>query len=51
VNTKKLIGPAVVVFLIFFIVTQPSQAADITHNLWHGTVNVAHGVADFVDKL
>ena len=33
------------------LVTQPSQAADITHNIWHGTVNVAHGVADFVDKL
>jgi hypothetical protein len=51
VDTKKLIGAAVGLFLIFFIVTQPTQAADITHNLWDGTVNVAHGVADFVDKL
>jgi hypothetical protein len=51
VDTKKLIGVALGVFVIFFIVTQPSQAADITHNIWHGTVNVAHGVADFVDKL
>ena len=50
-NTKKLVGPLVGIFLIFFVVTQPNQAADITHNLWNGTVNVAHGVADFVDKL
>lgn len=50
-NTKNLIGAAVAVFLVFFIVTQPNQAADITHNLWDGTVNVAHGVADFVNRL
>ena len=50
-NTKKLIGPLVGIFLIFFVVTQTSQAVDITHTLWHGTVNIAHGLASFVDKL
>ncbi len=50
-DTKKIFGVLLGVFVIFFIVTQPAQAADITHNLWNGTVNVAHGVADFVDKL
>ena len=50
-DTKKLIGVGLGLFLIFFIVTQPSQAADITHNIWQGTVNVAHGMADFVDRL
>lgn len=50
-DTKKVFGAALGVFVIFFIVTQPSQAADITHTIWHGTVNVAHGVADFVDQL
>lgn len=50
-DTKKLVTAAVVIFLLFFIVTQPTQAADITHNLWHGTVNVAHGVASFVGQL
>ncbi len=50
-DTKKVFGLALGVFVIFFIVTQPGQAADITHNIWHGTVNVAHGVADFVDRL
>ncbi len=50
-DTKKLVGALAGIFVIFFVVTQPSQAADITHTLWHGTVNVAHGVANFVDKL
>jgi hypothetical protein len=51
VDTKKLVTAAVVIFLLFFVVTQPTQAADITHTLWHGTVNVAHGVASFVGQL
>ena len=50
-DTKKLVGVLGGIFVIFFLVTQPSQAADITHNLWTGTVNVAHGLANFVDKL
>lgn len=51
VDTRKLVGMLAAIFVIFFIVTQPSQAADIAHTLWHGTVNVAHGVANFLDKL
>lgn len=50
-NVKKLVGPAAVIFLIFFVVTQTNQAVDITHTIWHGTMNVAHGLASFVDKL
>lgn len=51
VDTKKLVSILAGIFVIFFVVTQPNQAADITHSLWHGTVNVFHGVGNFVDKL
>lgn len=50
-DTKKIAGVAAAAFVIFFVVTQPTDAADITHTLWHGTVNVAHGVANFVNQL
>lgn len=50
-DTKKLVGVLAGIFVIFFVVTQPNQAVDITHTLWHGTVNIAHGIASFVDKL
>ena len=51
VDTKKLVGILAGIFVIFFVVTQTSSAVDITHTLWHGTVNIAHGLANFVDSL
>jgi hypothetical protein len=51
VDTKKVVGVLAAIFVIFFIVTQPSQAADITHTLWDGIVNIAHGFADFLNSL
>ena len=50
-DTKKLISVAAVICIIFFVVTQPSQAADITHSLWDGIVNIAHGISDFITQL
>jgi hypothetical protein len=51
VTTKTVIGWIVVLFLLFFIVTQPTQAASIVNTLWNGIVNIAHGVSDFVTSL
>ena len=48
---KLVISGAVVVFLVFYIMTSPSQAANIVHHSWHLAVNVAHGVGNFVNKL
>jgi NADH:ubiquinone oxidoreductase subunit 6 (subunit J) len=42
---------AVVVFVIFYIMTSPDQAANIAHGSWHTAVHVAHGLGSFVDKL
>ncbi len=48
---KLVVGGAVVVFLIFYIMTSPTQAANIVHHSWHAAVGVAHGFGTFVNKL
>ncbi|MGH8960956.1 MAG: hypothetical protein ACRDWT_07080 [Jatrophihabitantaceae bacterium] len=48
---KLVIVGIVVLFLVFYIMTSPAQAADIVHNSWHVAVNVAHGVGKFVDNV
>ena len=48
---KLVIGGAVVVFLVFYIMTSPNQAANIVHSSWHTAVHVAHGIGGFVNKL
>jgi predicted membrane channel-forming protein YqfA (hemolysin III family) len=51
VTVKSTIGVVVLVFVVFYIMTSPDQAANIFHTTWHAIVNVAHGVAKFFDKL
>lgn len=48
---KLVIVGLVVVFLVFYIMTSPDQAANIFHGTWHTSVRVAHGLGSFVDKL
>jgi hypothetical protein len=48
---KLLLPGLAVVFLVFYIMTSPDQAAHIVHNSWHAAVHVAHGLGGFVDKL
>jgi hypothetical protein len=50
-TVKQVFGWLVVIFLIFFIVTQPTQAANITRNLWNLLVEIGHGIADFITAL
>jgi hypothetical protein len=51
VLAKILVAIIVGAFVVFFIMTSPDQAANIVHATWRLAVNVAHGVATFVDKL
>lgn len=48
---KLVITAAIAIFVIFYVMTSPSNAANIVHGGWHDAVNVAHGVGSFVDKL
>lgn len=50
-SVKQVFGWLVVIFLIFYIVTQPSHAADIVHGIWNLLVTVYHGIADFITSL
>jgi hypothetical protein len=50
-TTRQVVGWLVVIFLIFFIVTQPGQAAEIAHNLWNLIVEIGHGFANFISAL
>lgn len=48
---KLVIGGAIVVFLLFYIMTSPNQAASISTGAWHTVDNVAHGLGTFINKL
>jgi hypothetical protein len=48
---KTTIVGLVGAFLIFYIMTSPDQAADIARGTGHLASSVAHGIANFVDKL
>jgi len=51
VTVKSTIGIVVLVFIVFYVMTSPDQAATIFHNSWDAVVNVAHGIGQFVDKV
>jgi uncharacterized membrane protein YgaE (UPF0421/DUF939 family) len=48
---KITIVGLVVAFLIYFIMTSPDEAVHIAKGTGHLAANVAHGIANFVDKL
>ena len=50
-DVKVVITGAIVIFIVFYIMTSPDNAANIVNGGWDGAVNVAHGLGDFVDKL
>jgi predicted membrane channel-forming protein YqfA (hemolysin III family) len=51
VTVKSTVGIVVLVFIVFYAMTSPDQAANLFHNAWHVVVNVAHGVGNFFNKL
>ena len=50
-QAQVAIGVLIVVFILFYIITSPDQAADIAKGGWHGLVNIAHGIGNFLNKL
>jgi hypothetical protein len=51
VTVKSSIGIVLLVFIVFYAVTSPDQAANLFHNAWNSVVSLAHGVGKFFDKL
>lgn len=50
-TVKSTVGIIVLVFIVFYAMTSPDQAATMFHGAWHAIVNLAHGVGNFFDKL
>jgi hypothetical protein len=48
---KKIITWAVVLFVIFFVATQPTGAAGFVHSALDGLHSAANSMAKFVDSL
>jgi hypothetical protein len=48
---KTAIAGLVGVFIIFYIMTSPDQAATIVKGTGHLATSVAHGIGNFLDKL
>ncbi len=48
---KRVVAGLVVLFLVFYIMTQPDAAANLVQSTWQVAVKVAHGIGDFVTKL
>jgi hypothetical protein len=51
VTLSKFLWIAFVIFLLFFIVTQPQTAAAIANNIWNAILFVFNGLASFVQSL
>jgi hypothetical protein len=50
-NAKRFFGIVLVLFLFFFIVQNPTVAADFATNVWHGCVHVFNQLATFMRNL
>jgi hypothetical protein len=50
-NWKRFFGIVLVLFIFFFIVTDPTHAAAITRDLWNGLVHVFNQFATFMRNL
>ena len=50
-NTKKILVVAVVALVLFFLITRPTQSADVVHNLLGWLRNGAEAIVTFVRSL
>ncbi len=50
-NAKKLITLVAVVFVLFFLITQPNESADVVRNVLNWLKNGAESIITFVKNL
>ena len=48
---KKILGWAVIVFLAFYLVTQPTAAGHVVHNILDGLKNAGNSLATFLNSI
>jgi hypothetical protein len=48
---KKVITWAIVIFIVYYLATEPTAAAHFVHNIWNGIKTAASSMATFVNAL
>ncbi len=48
---KKVITWAIVIFIVFYLATQPTGAANVVHHAYNGLHSAATSLATFVNHL
>jgi hypothetical protein len=51
VNVKKLVGIVLVVFVLFWIITQPNNASSTVNNLLGNLKDAGESVVTFIDGV
>lgn len=50
-NTRRVLVVLLIIFVVFFIIQSPADAAQITHSLSDGVVHVFDGLSTFLRNL
>ncbi|MFJ5546979.1 hypothetical protein [Streptomyces sp. NPDC093225] len=50
-DTKKVISGALLIFVLYTIITQPTKAADIVQIGFQGISDAARGIGEFMTEL
>ena len=48
---KKVITWAIVIFIVYYLATEPTASANLVHNIWNGLKTAAGSMATFVNSL
>lgn len=48
---KKVIGWALIVLLVYFVVTNPASASATAHSIWSGVASLGAGLGNFLGAL
>jgi hypothetical protein len=48
---RKLLIAAGVLFVAYFLITQPAGAANVVEDIWDVIVTLFEGIADFIGEL
>ena len=48
---KKIVGWAVVIFLVYYLVTKPTGAANVMHNIFNMLKSAGSSLATFLNSL
>ena len=50
-DTRKVVSGLVIVFVVFFILQNPDDSANIVHSIGHGLSHGFNQLSEFVKKL